>query len=69
MTINCWIVSERKNARRAQGFIRATAQRRLAPGHRLTIHNDRGSPMKAGGTTELMQLFGLEHSFSQPRHF
>jgi transposase InsO family protein len=36
-----WMVSERENARRAQGFIRATAQRRLAPGHRLTIHNDR----------------------------
>lgn len=62
-----WMVSERENARRAQGFIRSTAQRRLEPGHRLTIHNDRGSPMKAGGTTELIQLLGLQHSFSRPR--
>ena len=62
-----WMVSERENARRAQSFIRSTAQRRLEPGHRLTIHNDRGAPMKAGGTTELINLLGLEHSFSRPR--
>lgn len=62
-----WMVSERENARRAQGFIRETANRHLAPGHKLTIHNDRGSPMKAGGTMELIKLLGLEHSFSRPR--
>ena len=62
-----WMVSERENARRAQGFIRETVQRHLEPGHRLTIHNDRGSPMKAGGTMDLIKLLGLEHSFSRPR--
>ncbi len=62
-----WMVSERENARRAQGFIRETVQRHLEPGHKLTIHNDRGSPMKAGGTMDLIKLLGLEHSFSRPR--
>jgi putative transposase len=62
-----WMVSERENARRAQGFIRETVNRHLAPGHKLTIHNDRGSPMKAGGTMDLIKLLGLEHSFSRPR--
>jgi putative transposase len=62
-----WMVSERENARRAQGFIRETVDRHLVPGHKLTIHNDRGSPMKAGGTMDLIKLLGLEHSFSRPR--
>lgn len=62
-----WMVSERENARRAQGFIRETVQRHIEPGHRLIIHNDRGSPMKAGGTMDLIKLLGLEHSFSRPR--
>lgn len=62
-----WMVSERENARRAQGFIRETVQRHLEPGHKLTIHNDRGSPMRAGGTMDLIKLLGLEHSFSRPR--
>jgi putative transposase len=62
-----WMVSERENARWAQLFIRETVQRHVAPGHKLTIHNDRGSPMKAGGTMDLIKLLGLEHSFSRPR--
>jgi len=62
-----WMVSERENARRAQVFIRETVNRHLTPGHRLTIHNDRGSPMKAGGTMDLIKLLGLEYSFSRPR--
>jgi putative transposase len=62
-----WMLAERENARRAQSFIRQTVEKHIEPGHRLTIHNDRGSPMKAGGTMELIRLLGLEHSFSRPR--
>jgi putative transposase len=62
-----WMLAERENARRAQAFIRHAVQRHVAPGRKLTIHNDRGSPMKAGGTIELIRLLGLEHSFSRPR--
>jgi putative transposase len=62
-----WMLAERENARRAQHFIREVVQRHLVPGQKVAIHNDRGSPMKAGGTTELIKMLGLEHSFSRPR--
>lgn len=62
-----WMLAERENARRAQHFIRTTAQRHLNPGQSLTVHNDRGSPMKAGSTMELIEFMGLKHSFSRPR--
>jgi transposase InsO family protein len=62
-----WMLAERENARRAQHFIREVVGRHLQPGQKLAIHNDRGSPMKAGGTTELIKMLGLEHSFSRPR--
>lgn len=62
-----WMLAERENARRAQSFIRQIVERHVVPGTALTIHNDRGSPMKAGGTRELIRLLGLEHSFSRPR--
>ena len=62
-----WMLAERENARRAQQFIRETVHRHLLNGERVTVHNDRGSPMKAGTTRELIALLGLEHSFSRPR--
>jgi putative transposase len=62
-----WMLAERENARRAQHFIREVARRQLQPGQKVVIHNDRGSPMKAGGTVELIKMLGLEHSFSRPR--
>ncbi len=61
------MLAERENARRAQSFIRETVGRHLTAGEKVTIHNDRGSPMKAGGTQELVRLLGLEQSFSRPR--
>jgi len=62
-----WMLAERENARRAQHFIRETARLHLAQGQSLTVHNDRGSPMKAGTTRELINRLGLKHSFSRPR--
>jgi len=62
-----WMLSERENARRAQNFIRETVQKHLGPEDETTIHNDRGSPMKAGTTRELMNLLGVSQSFSRPR--
>jgi putative transposase len=62
-----WMLAERENARRAQHFIRQTVRRHLEPGQKVTVHNDRGSPMKAGGTMDLVKMLGLEHSFSRPR--
>jgi putative transposase len=62
-----WMLAERENARRAQTFIRETASKHLHNGEKVKVHNDRGSPMTAGGTQELFDLLGLEQSFSRPR--
>jgi putative transposase len=62
-----WMLAERENARRAQNFIRETVQKHLGPENNTIIHNDRGSPMKAGTTRELMNLLGVSQSFSRPR--
>lgn len=62
-----WMLAERENARRAQNFIRETVRLQSCEGSGLTVHNDRGSPMKAGTTIELIQFLGLRHSFSRPR--
>ncbi len=62
-----WMLAERENARKAQHFIRETASRHLGENVSVTIHNDRGSPMKAGSTMELVERLGLKHSFSRPR--
>lgn len=62
-----WMLAERENGRRAQNFIRETVQKHRKNGEKVIIHNDRGSPMKAGGTRDLLELLGLEQSFSRPR--
>jgi putative transposase len=62
-----WMLAERENSIRAQNFIRETVRMQIKGSPSLTIHNDRGSPMKAAGTRGLMELLGLEHSFSRPR--
>ena len=62
-----WMLSERENARRAHNFIRETVQKHLGMGETTIIHNDRGAPMKAGTTRDLIHLLGLQQSFSRPR--
>jgi putative transposase len=62
-----WMVAERENARLAQRFIRETVNKHLASGQELTIHSDRGSPMTACTTQELMMLLGVKCSYSRPR--
>jgi len=62
-----WMVAERENARLAQRFIRETVRRHIPTGQELTIHSDRGSPMTACTTQELMMLLGVTCSYSRPR--
>lgn len=62
-----WMVAERENARLAQRFIRETVNKHLQTGQELTIHSDRGAPMTAGTTQELLMLLGVNQSFSRPR--
>lgn len=62
-----WMVADAENAENAGHLLRATIRRHgIAPGS-LTVHSDRGSPMKAGATTQLLAALGVEYSFSRPR--
>jgi putative transposase len=62
-----WMVAERENARLAQRFIRETVRKHIPTGQELTIHSDRGAPMTACTTQELMMLLGVRCSYSRPR--
>jgi len=62
-----WMVAEHESARLAQHFIRDTVRRHLTQGCEITIHSDRGSPMTANTTRELLSLLGVSQSLSRPR--
>lgn len=62
-----WLLAQRENAELAQQFIRETMRKHgIEPGQ-LTLHQDRGSPMRAKSTRELMEDLGIAASFSRPR--
>jgi len=62
-----WMVAETENAKLATHLIsEAFANHGVAAGT-LTVHSDRGSPMKAGSMTQLLATLGVEQSFSRPR--
>lgn len=62
-----WMVAEAENAELAGHLLGQTIRRHgIEPGT-LTVHSDRGSPMKAGTTTQLLAMLGVEYSFSRPR--
>jgi putative transposase len=62
-----WMVADAENAENAGHLLRETIRRHgIEPGS-LTVHSDRGSPMKAGTTTALLTALGVEYSFSRPR--
>lgn len=62
-----WMVAEHESARKAQHFIRETVRKHLKGGEKVTIHSDRGAPMTANTTRELISLLGALQSFSRPR--
>jgi putative transposase len=62
-----WMIAEHENARLAQRFIRETVNRHLEPGHDLTVHSDRGSPMTANTTQDMLCKLGVTQSLSRPR--
>lgn len=62
-----WMVAEAESATLASHVLGESIQRHgIKPGT-LTVHSDRGSPMKAGTTTQLLTMLGVEYSFSRPR--
>ncbi|MDQ3232401.1 MAG: transposase family protein [Pseudobdellovibrionaceae bacterium] len=55
-----WMITHEENSDRAQHFIRETLrQQGIEDKVQLTIHSDRGSPMTASNTVELLAVLGL----------
>jgi putative transposase len=62
-----WMVAAQESARLAERLIAATCEKqRIAP-HQLTIHADRGAPMRSKLVAELFTDLGIVASHSRPR--
>jgi putative transposase len=62
-----WMAATRENASLAQRLIRETIAKYEVPRDQLTIHADRGSPMTALTTAQLIASLGVHGSHSRPR--
>ena len=62
-----WMVAEHENAELAKRIIAEAYEKQGVQPGTLVLHNDRGSPMKAKTTAQLVAELGVEHSFSRPR--
>lgn len=62
-----WSVNNAENSEYAQHFIREGIRKHQVNPKELIIHSDRGSPMTASGTVDLLATLGLAQSFSRPR--
>ena len=62
-----WLLAQRQNAELAQQFIRETMRKHGIEPEQLTLHQDRGSPMRAKSTRQLLDDLGVAASFSRPR--
>jgi putative transposase len=61
-----WFVSDRENGSLAKHFIDECCQKQNIKEEQLTIHSDRGSPMKSKPVAFLMADLGITKSFSRP---
>jgi len=62
-----WLVARAENAGLAQALIDETCDKHGIARDALTLHSDRGSPMRAKTTAELLVDLGVAASFSRPR--
>jgi putative transposase len=62
-----WMVAGHENARLAQRLIEATCLKQGIGPHQLTIHADRGAPMRSKLVAELMSDLSIDASHSRPR--
>jgi len=62
-----WLVASAENAGLAQALIEETCEKYGITRDTLTLHSDRGSPMRAKTTAELFVDLGVAASFSRPR--
>jgi putative transposase len=62
-----WMVAAQESARLAERLIAATCEKQGIVPHQLTIHADRGAPMRSTLVTELFTDLGIAASHSRPR--
>jgi putative transposase len=62
-----WMVAMHENARLAQRLIEATCVKQRIGPHQLTIHADRGAPMRSKLVAELFSDLSIDASHSRPR--
>ena len=62
-----WLVAEAENAGVASALIEQSCVKHGVARDTLTLHSDRGSPMRAKSTAELLVELGVAASFSRPR--
>jgi putative transposase len=62
-----WLVAGAENAGLARALIEETCDKHGIARDTLTLHSDRGSPMRAKTTAELFVDLGVAASFSRPR--
>ena len=62
-----WMVADRENARLASNLIAETCRKYEVNPKILTLHSDRGAPMTAKCTAQLLADLGVTRSLSRPR--
>ncbi len=62
-----WMVAQAQNASLAKRFISATCKKQGIKAQQLNIHNDRGAPMTARSTMDLLRRMEIKQTFSRPR--
>lgn len=62
-----WMVALPESARLAERLIAATCAKQAIGPHQLTIHTDRGAPMRSKLVAELFADLSIDGSFSRPR--
>jgi len=62
-----WLLAGAENAGLARALIEDTCEKYAIARDTLTLHSDRGSPMRAKTTAELFVDLGVAASFSRPR--
>ncbi|MCP5056329.1 MAG: transposase family protein, partial [bacterium] len=62
-----WMVADRENASLASNLIEETSRKFDVSPKTLTLHSDRGSPMTAKCTAQLLADLGITRSLSRPR--
>lgn len=61
-----WLVAERENAALAKRLIEETVKKQGVSENELTLHSDRGPPMKSSSVAQLLAHLGVTKSHSRP---